>query len=490
MAPAKAKGQKMSMVEFLGVDKPSGDFSWADESEEAGMEQPNVPAERRERPSYGMGYGNGGFDREARGGGGFESRGYETRGGYAVREPLDLPTEPPFTAHIGNLSFEATAADVTDLFADCGVTNVRIVEDRQTNTPKGFGYIEFETVAGLQKALDLSGTNLMGRTIRTSVADPPKEGTRADPREMDWTRRGPLPPAPSERRVPDRSSFGRNMDAASDAGSERGGRRSNFESDGKFRDFGNWERKGPLSPPAGAGFREGGRPRNNDGAAPAWGEGRSQDGSRPPRPDRPERTPTAADMDNQWRTKMRPDAAPKEPTSPVAPAARPRLNLQKRTVSEAVSTPAADAGDSKASPFGAARPIDTATREREVEERRQLAIRQKKESDDKAKAEKAEKAEKQKKEPKVGTDSNKDAIEPPKGGGNFEILRRAGEDETNTSADKETEETAVPAAAAEETPKEAATNGSWRTAEAPAADNDGWSTVDTTKKRGRRGGRF
>jgi translation initiation factor 4B len=202
-------------------------------------------------------------------------------------------------------------------------------------------------------------------------------------------------------------------------------------------------------------------------------------------------------MDNQWRTKMRPDAAPKEPTSPVAPAARPRLNLQKRTVSEAVSTPAAGAGDSKASPFGAARPIDTATREREVEERRQLAIRQKKESDDKAKAEKAEK---QKKEPKVGTDSNKDAIEPPKGGGNFEILQRAGEDESQMTADKETEETAAPAAPAapaaaaeetpKETPKEAATNGSWRTAEAPADDNDGWSTVDTTKKRGRRGGRF
>jgi translation initiation factor 4B len=195
-------------------------------------------------------------------------------------------------------------------------------------------------------------------------------------------------------------------------------------------------------------------------------------------------------MDNQWRTKMRPDAAQKEPTSPTAPASRPRLNLQKRTVSEAVPTPAADAGDSKASPFGAARPIDTATREREVEERRQIALRQKKESDDKAKAEKAEK---QKKEPKPGMDSNKDAIDPPKGGGNFEILRRAGEDESNMTADKETEETTTPAVATEETPKEAASNGNWRTAETaetPADDNDGWSTVDTTKKRGRRGGRF
>lgn len=98
----------------------------------------------------------------------------ETRGGYAVREPLDLPTEPPFTAHVGNLSFEATADDISELFAGCGVTNVRIVEDKMTKAPKGFGYVEFETVDGLQKALDLSGTSLQGRTIRTSVAEPRK----------------------------------------------------------------------------------------------------------------------------------------------------------------------------------------------------------------------------------------------------------------------------------------------------------------------------
>jgi translation initiation factor 4B len=94
------------------------------------------------------------------------------RGGYAVREPLDLPTEPPFTCHVGNLSFDATADDISDLFAGCGVTNVRIVEDKMTKAPKGFGYVEFETVEGLQKALDLSGTSLQGRTIRTSVAEP------------------------------------------------------------------------------------------------------------------------------------------------------------------------------------------------------------------------------------------------------------------------------------------------------------------------------
>jgi translation initiation factor 4B len=54
------------------------------------------------------------------------------------------------------------------------VTNVRIVEDKLTRSPKGFGYVEFETVDGLKKALDLSGTTLQGRAIRVSIAEPRK----------------------------------------------------------------------------------------------------------------------------------------------------------------------------------------------------------------------------------------------------------------------------------------------------------------------------
>ncbi|KAJ5782532.1 hypothetical protein N7457_004306 [Penicillium paradoxum] len=493
MAP-KNKAQKMSMSTFL-ADESLG--SWADEMEDMPLPstQPLSSTFNR-RPMGDMGYGSssGGFERE--------------RGGYAVREPLDLPTQPPYTCHVGNLSFEATEADISELFAGCGVTNVRVVEDKLTKAPKGFGYVEFETVEGLQKALDLSGSSLQGRSIRTSVAEPPKE-SRMEGKDLDWSRRGPLPDIP-QRRVPERSSFGRGMDAGSDAGSERGGRRSNFESDGKPRDFNNWERKGPLSPSAGA-PREGGRSNSTEGAGPgssfrrneaAWGEGRSQDeGSRPPRPEhvRPEPTPTAADMDNQWRARMRPDETPKEPTSPaspsatpavpVAPAGRPKLNLTKRTVSENPSVATSAGSDSKASPFGAARPIDTATRERQVEERRQLAIRQKQEAAEKAKAEKAEKfAEKQKqaKDAAPAVDHNgKDVLETPRGGGNFEVLQRAGED-GDMATDKEAEETA--AAAPAEAKKEIA-NG-WRTPAAEAGaggDDEGWSTVSVNKRNNRRG---
>ena len=177
------------------------------------------------------------------------------------------------------------------------------------------------------------------------------------------------------------------------------------------------------------------------------------------------------------------------PAAPAAPASRPKLNLTKRTVSENPTTPTSG-GDSKASPFGAARPIDTATRERQVEERRQLAIRQKQEAADKAKAEKAEKhAEKQKqlKDAAPPVDHNgKDVLETPKGGGNFEILQRAGED-GEVIAEKETEETAAaPAEAQKET-----TNGTWRTpapeAGATGGDDEGWSTVSVGKRNNRRG---
>lgn len=195
--------------------------------------------------------------------------------------------------------------------------------------------------------------------------------------------------------------------------------------DSRYKEV-SWERKGPLTPvvaPATlerGGSRDGSRPRRTDsrtdtfqrGASPAaWGpgEGRSE-GSRPPRREfveRAERAPTAAELDNKWRSSMRPDApqtkspvpsrpGSEAPSSPAlapaalaAPGGRPKLNLQKRTVAEApgVASPSLSGPDSKASPFGAARPIDTAAREREIAEKHEQHLREKKEADEKAKEE-------------------------------------------------------------------------------------------------------
>lgn len=518
----------MSLGDFLG-DQSLG--SWADEMEDAPMpgaaSASTRPGYGGDRPSYASSGGfNAGFGADR--GASFADR------GFAFREELPMPSKPPYTAHLGNLSFDATEGDVTDFFSGCDVTHVRIVEDKLDRKPKGFGYVEFGSVDGLKKALDLSGSQFQGRNIRVSVAEPPKD--RVEAREItDWTRKGPLPDLPGQRRNADRPGFG------ADADTERGDRRRPppYAGDGKERDFGNWERKGPLSPGAAAGGApgEGGRPKYFEGGAarperrqsPAWGEGQGDAGARGPRRDfqpserpPPERQPTAPELDNQWRTKMRPDPAAQSPTAtpeastpsspappPAAPAGRPRLNLAKRTVSE--NQPAQDVAPSdKPNPFGAARPIDTAAREKEIEEKRQLAIRQKKEAD-KAKEEKRAKEAAEKAAAKdstsaatPSTEEKEDATEQ-KPNSSSEVPQQA----TNTgrsagqdadAGGKIIEDKAVkPQEIVREPAKH---DGSWRrkpaTPTAPAGstaetlDEDGWSTVTkpvkSAKNNNRRGG--
>ena len=98
--------------------------------------------------------------------------------GYSVREELPLPDKPPYTVHLGNLSFDATNGDVQEFLRDCDCINVRIIEDKLEMKPKGFGYAEFSSREGLVKALGLTGSLFQGRNIRISVADPRKSPLR------------------------------------------------------------------------------------------------------------------------------------------------------------------------------------------------------------------------------------------------------------------------------------------------------------------------
>lgn len=340
----------------------------------------------------------------------------------------------------------------------------------------------------------------------------------------DWSRKGPLPELPGQGRQPSRGFSRGNFDDRSDAGSEMGGKRPGyFQDDGKVRDFGDWSRKGPLSPttPAAAPAREG---RGN----PSWGEGRGSDaGSRPPRKEFQERAPverapTAAEQDNKWREKMRADPSPvatpdaSTPSSPQAqaPKERPRLNLAKRTVSEAKpDAPPAAAPQSKASPFGAARPTDTAQRDREVAEKREIAIREKREADEKAREEKAAKdaAAKQARQdekpaPSGERRTSRQQNGPPKnnpwrqngeqGDKNVSILKRDEADQEGQRdmpdgdangdivADKETK----PQEIVKEIPRDAAEGAKQSETTADSLEEEGWSTVAAKPKNSRRGG--
>jgi len=61
---------------------------------------------------------------------------------------------------------------VTEFFEGCKVLNVRIIEDREQQRPKGFAYAEFEDLEGLKQALTLDGQSFQGRSIRIKIADP------------------------------------------------------------------------------------------------------------------------------------------------------------------------------------------------------------------------------------------------------------------------------------------------------------------------------
>lgn len=194
-----------------------------------------------------------------------------------------------------------------------------------------------------------------------------------------------------------------------------------------------------------------------------------------------------------------PDAStPTSPSAPSAPAQRPRLNLAKRTVSEA---PAENntAASSKASPFGAARPIDTSAREQEIEEKRQLAIRQKKEQDEKAREEKrakeaATKGEKSEKGEKGEKGAKKEGEDK-----QYEILRRMdeGDEADPEGVDADAQGTIVDdkQVKPQEPTREVPAKGedSWRKTEEPQTTaetmaDDGWSTVSSKTKNNRRGG--
>uniref|UniRef100_A0AC34QN39 RRM domain-containing protein n=1 Tax=Panagrolaimus sp. JU765 TaxID=591449 RepID=A0AC34QN39_9BILA len=73
----------------------------------------------------------------------------------------------------GNLPYSTQSNELGQLMSSAGmVTNVRLVYDRQTNRPKGFGFCEFADQAGAQNAVNnLNGTEFNGRTLRVNWAN-------------------------------------------------------------------------------------------------------------------------------------------------------------------------------------------------------------------------------------------------------------------------------------------------------------------------------
>ncbi len=76
--------------------------------------------------------------------------------------------------YVGNLSFDTSERELEAAFATYGaVTSARIATDRDTNRPRGFGFVEMSNQTEAEAAIaGLNGTDLQGRTLTVNEARP------------------------------------------------------------------------------------------------------------------------------------------------------------------------------------------------------------------------------------------------------------------------------------------------------------------------------
>ena len=76
--------------------------------------------------------------------------------------------------YVGNLTFDATEAEVRDLFSEHGPVNeVAIIMDRETQRPRGFAFVTMNTKEGMDNAIaQLDGKDFNGRSLSVNEARP------------------------------------------------------------------------------------------------------------------------------------------------------------------------------------------------------------------------------------------------------------------------------------------------------------------------------
>lgn len=82
------------------------------------------------------------------------------------------------TIFIGNLPFSTTEDELREAFTPFGsIVNVHIPMNRETQQPRGFAFLEFETESSAQDALSTDGQDFNGRNMKVSIALGKKESS-------------------------------------------------------------------------------------------------------------------------------------------------------------------------------------------------------------------------------------------------------------------------------------------------------------------------
>jgi RNA recognition motif-containing protein len=76
--------------------------------------------------------------------------------------------------YVGNLPFEVTEDELHELFSTQGqVVSAKVITDRETGRPRGFGFVEMEQAEDAQKAIEsLDGQDFKGRNLKVNIAKP------------------------------------------------------------------------------------------------------------------------------------------------------------------------------------------------------------------------------------------------------------------------------------------------------------------------------
>ncbi len=80
--------------------------------------------------------------------------------------------------YVGNMSRDVSEDDLREAFAAFGqITSVNIIKDKFSGEPRGFGFVEIQSKAEAQAAIDgMNGKELKGRTLNVNEARPRTEG--------------------------------------------------------------------------------------------------------------------------------------------------------------------------------------------------------------------------------------------------------------------------------------------------------------------------
>jgi len=299
-----------------------------------------------------------------------------------------IPKRPPFKAYLSNISFEADEDKIKNFFRDFKVMGVHLTVD-QGGRSKGSGAIEFEDRDSLIAALGKNEAVFNNRPLRVSLMEPRTFGDRQgggggymqrddnEPLKSDesnWRReREPEP----ESSYGNRGGYGEQRPDRYQSGGDRDGDRRGGYGGRQQGGYGDRQQGGYGQSRGGYNDRRGGYGDNRgegrgEGRGEERGEGRGgygrrqEEGERRPyggynRGEQRERT----EGDNPWTRSTEP--ARETPSESKAPELneRPKLQLQPRTL------PVAEVGSSvpSSSIFGSAKPVNTAAREREIEEK-------------------------------------------------------------------------------------------------------------------------